>query len=201
MSSFAIHLCLPMPRKYELKKRAAAQEETRRRITEAAVELHGTVGPAQTTIKAIAERAGVERLTVYRHFPNERSLFTACTGHWREQHPLPDPGPWTQIEDPAERAETALRALYGWYAANETMLANSERDRPLIPVFAELTDPAPLHAARVGILMAGRPRRKAVKALLGHAVAFPTWRSLCRDQGLSEREAARLMARLATCAE
>jgi AcrR family transcriptional regulator len=190
-----------MSRKYELKKRAEAQDETRRRITEAAVELHGSVGPAHTTISAIAERAGVQRLTVYRHFPDERSLFTACTGHWRAQHPPPDPGPWTQIEDPRERAEVALRALYDWYAANERMLANSERDRPLVPILAELTDPAPIHAALVKILMAGRPRRKALKALLGHAVAFPTWRSLCRNQGLSEREAARLMAHLADCAE
>jgi AcrR family transcriptional regulator len=190
-----------MPRKYELKKRAEAQDETRRRITEAAVELHGTVGPAQTTISAIAERAGVQRLTVYRHFPDERSLFAACTGHWRAQHPPPDPARWTQIEDPRERAEVALRELYAWYAANERMLANAERDRPTVPALAELTDPRPLHEAIVAILMAGRPRRKVVRAFLAHAVAFPTWRSLCRVNGLSEREAARLMARLAAAAE
>ena len=190
-----------MPRRYELKKRAEAQDETRRRITEATVELHGSVGAAHTTISAIAERAGVQRLTVYRHFPDERSLFEACTGHWLAQHPPPDFTPWTEIEDPTERAQTALRELYGWYAANEQMLANSERDRPVVPMLAELTDPRPMHEAVVGILMAGRPRRKAVRALLGHAVAFPTWRSLCRTQGLSEREAARLMARLAACAE
>src|SRR5215204_4591929 len=141
LSSFDIHSCSLMSRKYELKKRAEAQDETRRRITEAAVELHGSVGPAQTTISAIAERAGVQRLTVYRHFPDERSLYAACTGHWRAQHPPPDPEPWTRIEDPAERAETALRELYGWYAANEPMLANAERDRPLVPALAELTDP------------------------------------------------------------
>src|SRR5688500_10745162 len=116
LSTFEVHLCSPMPRKYELKKRAEAQDETRRRITEATVELHGTIGPARTTISAIAERAGVQRLTVYRHFPDERALLGACTSHWRERHPPPDPGPWTAIEDPRERAERALGELYGWYA-------------------------------------------------------------------------------------
>src|SRR4051794_41168250 len=170
------------PRTYRKKRRAEQQEETRQRIVEAMVALHREVGPARTTISAIAERAGVQRLTVYRHFPDERSLFEACTSHWSAEHPPPDPGPWTQIDDPSERAEVALRELYGWYDANEAMLANSDRDRPLLPVFAELTDPRPLHEAIVGILMRGRPRRKPVRAFLGHAVAFATWRSLCRDQ-------------------
>src|ERR671919_2710297 len=85
------------PRKYEKKRRAEQEAETRQRIVEAMVALHREVGPARTTISAIAERAGVERLTVYRHFPDERSLFEACTGHWRASHPPPDPGPWTQI--------------------------------------------------------------------------------------------------------
>src|SRR3954454_19384323 len=90
-------------RKYELKERARRQDETRRRITEATVELHRTVGAARTTISAIAEKAGVERLTVYRHFPDEGSLFDACSAHWIEANPLPDPAAWAAIADPDER--------------------------------------------------------------------------------------------------
>lgn len=189
-----------MARKYEQRRRAETQQETRRRITEATVELHGTVGPARTTISAIAELAGVQRLTVYRHFPDERSLFTACTTHWLASNPPPDPSAWPAIADTGERALRAFGELYRWYAANEAMLANSERDRPHVPALAELTDPAPFHAALVAILIAGRPNRKAVRAALGHGLAFTTWRSLCRDQGLTEREAARLMAGLAGAA-
>jgi AcrR family transcriptional regulator len=190
-----------MSRKYELKKRAETQEETRRRITEATVELHGTVGPAKATISAIAERAGVQRLTVYRHFPDDRSLFQACTGHWLANNPPPDVTRWAADDDPERRMKRALRELYDWYAANEAMLANSERDRPTMPALAEFSDPAPFYAAMTDILLAGRPNRRAVRAAVGHAVAFGTWRSLCRDRGLATNEAARLMARLAAAAE
>src|ERR671915_1215643 len=101
-----------MTRKYEMKRRARRQEETRRRIIEATVELHQTVGMARTTISAIAEKAGVQRLTVYRHFPDERALFHACTGHWRAANPPPEPGPWSQIADPHERLGMALAEVY-----------------------------------------------------------------------------------------
>src|SRR3954447_2484557 len=94
-------------RKYEKKRRAELEEETRRRITETAVELHGTVGPARTSISAIAERAGVRRSTVYRHFPDEEALFHACSSHWANANPLPDPAPWEAIDDPDERLRTA----------------------------------------------------------------------------------------------
>src|ERR1700754_3724756 len=114
-------------RPYRLKERALRQEETRRRITEATVELHATVGAANTTIKAIAERAGVERLTVYRHFPDEAGLFAACSAHWIAATPPPDPGAWARIGDDARRLRTALGELYTWYDANERMLANNLR--------------------------------------------------------------------------
>src|SRR3954469_1224735 len=100
------------PRTYELKRRAERQEETRRRIVDAAVELHSTLGPARTTVQAIAERAGVTRPTVYAHFPDERTLFQACSGHVRATVPPPDTAAWHAIADPAERLETALRELY-----------------------------------------------------------------------------------------
>src|SRR3712207_3871494 len=114
-----------MARKYELKARAEGQAQTRRRITEATVELHRTVGPAQTTISAIAERAGVQRLTVYRHFPTEEELFAACSAHWLAGSPPPDPAEWAGIADRRERLRSALEAIYAWYRANEGMLANT----------------------------------------------------------------------------
>ena len=106
-------------RKYEQKRRAEQQEETRRRIVEAVVALHREIGPARTTIKAIAERAGVERLTVYRHFADEGALFAACDAHFRAETPPPDPAAWAEITDPAERLRAALLALYGYYRRGE----------------------------------------------------------------------------------
>src|SRR5688572_5888882 len=104
-----------MSRKYELKRRAERQAETRRRIVDATVGLHTSVGPARTTISAIAERAGVERHTVYAHFPDERALFQACSTHWRELHPLPDSARWESIADPQRRLRAALQDVYAWY--------------------------------------------------------------------------------------
>ncbi len=102
-------------RRYQQKRRAEQQAETRQRIVEAMVDLHREVGPARTTISAIAERAGVERLTVYRHFPDERSMFEACTSHYATQVPGPDPAAWAGIEEPAERLRAALLAFYDYY--------------------------------------------------------------------------------------
>src|SRR5829696_1786436 len=110
---------MPSKRTYRLKKRAADMAETRRRITEAAVDLHGSVGPARTTISGVAERAGVQRATLYRHFPDEDALFVACSSHWMAQHPLPDPAGWAAIEDPDERLRVALKELYEWYERGE----------------------------------------------------------------------------------
>src|SRR6188472_3603132 len=115
-------------RRYEKKARAAQEQATRMRIVDAAIDLHRSVGPARTTISAIAERADVRRATVYRHFPDERSLFLGCSGEWRDRHPVPDPGTWSAIADPAERLETALGALYGWYEDAEPMLTAVLRD-------------------------------------------------------------------------
>jgi AcrR family transcriptional regulator len=180
-----------MPRKYDLGRRAETQAETRRRITEAAVELHSTVGPAKTTISAIAERAGVQRLTVYRHFPEERELFAACGAHWRAQNPPPDPAAWARIEDPKERLLTALTEIYGWYRENAGMIGNTERDAPELPALAEIADAsAYLDPVRE---MLGPPEARAA---IGHALAFSTWRSLAREQGLSDADAAALISRL-----
>src|ERR671933_374061 len=102
-------------RPYRMSRRAELEQQTRRRITESAVALHQELGPARTSISAIAERADVRRSTVYRHFPDEEALFAACSSHFRTANPPPDPSVWAAIADPAERTATALRELYAFY--------------------------------------------------------------------------------------
>lgn len=189
-------------RKYEKKRRAELEAETRRRITETAVELHGTIGPARTSISAIAERAGVRRSTVYRHFPDEVTLFDACSSHWEAANPVPDMGAWASIEDPDERLRTALDELYAYYRRTERMMENLHRDEVTMPLVAERF--AGYHgyidAAR-DLMMKGRPqrggRRDQARAAIGHALAFLTWQSLTREQGLDDAQATDLMCRLA----
>ena len=188
-------------RPYRMKRRAELEEQTRRRITESAVALHEEVGPAQTSISAIAERAGVRRSTVYRHFPDEEALLTACSSHWRAANPPPDPGAWSGIEDPDERTERALRELYAFYRRTEPMYTSLVRDEPLVPIIHRRLGEfyGYLRAIEDG-LMAGRGLRgraaRRTRAALGHAVAFPTWRSLAREQGLGEADAVALMCGL-----
>jgi AcrR family transcriptional regulator len=177
-------------RKYELKKRADAMEATRRRITEAAVDLHGSVGPARTTVSAVAERAGVQRHTVYRHFPTEQDLFASCSAHWGAMHPLPDPARWTGLEQ-------GLDELYRWYEETEEMLANVLRDSDVVESVRDAMVPLDAFLAEARRQLAlGRPRRKTVSAAVAHAVDFRTWQSLVRDGGLSRAQAVRLMGSL-----
>ncbi|HEX6651748.1 MAG TPA: helix-turn-helix domain-containing protein, partial [Thermoleophilaceae bacterium] len=147
-------------RKYEKKRRAESEAETRRRITETAVELHGTVGPARTSISAIAERAGVRRSTVYRHFPDEAALFDACSSHWEAANPVPDIEAWGAVEDPDERLRTALTELYAFYRRTERMLENLHRDEETVPLVKERFSHfrGYLAAAR-DVLLRGRPGR------------------------------------------
>lgn len=193
-----------MARKYELKRRAEKQEETRRRITEATVELHETLGPAQTTISAIAERAGVQRLTVYRHFPDERALFTACTGHFQAENPPPDPASWTRIADVEERLRTALAEVYAYHGRTEQMISQVMRDRQVHPLTREFSEPYFRHWERMRDVLAvgwgvrGK-RRQLLLAAIGHALDFETWRSLVRRQGLDDRGAIEVMARAVRC--
>src|SRR3954467_13011580 len=121
-------------RPYRKTRRAELEEETRRRITESTVALHEELGPARTSISAVAERAGVRRSTVYRHFPDEEALFDACSSHWAAANPPPDPGAWAAIEDPAERTDTALHDLYSFSPRREAMYTSLLRDEPLVPV-------------------------------------------------------------------
>jgi AcrR family transcriptional regulator len=188
------------PRPYTKTRRAELEQQTRERITEAAVELHGSLGPARTTISAIAQRADVQRATVYRHFPDEDSLFAACSAHWRAQNEPPDLAAWAAIRDPAARLAVGLSELYAWYGRTERMLELLIRDLPVVPaVQSQFRLPGYLDAA-ADVLLAGRPERGAARrrarAALGHAVAFETWLSLVRQQGLTSAEAIRLMERM-----
>lgn len=194
-----------MPRKYKLKQRAEEQAETRQRIVDATIALHQTRGDAGTTIIAIAERAGVGRVTVYRHFPDERALLTACTGHYLAQNPPPDPGAWSAITDPEQRLRSALGQVYGWYRRNEAMLAQAEADAPSNPILADLLAPLQsLIGAMREVLLEGRETSgdtgRQVGTAIGLALAFGTWRSLSRDQVLDDAAAAALMLRLVGCA-
>src|SRR3954451_20127201 len=137
------------PRTYRKKRRAEQQAETRQRIVEAMVALHREVGPARTTISAIAERAGVERLTVYRHFPDDRSMFEACTTHYASEVPGPDPAAWAGIEEPAERLRAALLAFYDYYRRAEDVLTHAVRDVPQLPALAAVLRPQEQFLARV----------------------------------------------------
>ena len=184
-----------------MRRRAELEEETRRRIAASAAELHEELGPARTTISGVAERAGVRRSTVYRHFPDEAALFAACSAHWGAENPPPDPGPWPAIEDPAARTATALGELYAYYARTEGMYASLLRDESLVPIVERLLGGYHGFLRSIAdMLMAGRGLRgnaaRRTRSALGHALAFPTWRSLTRDQGLSEADAVALMCLL-----
>jgi AcrR family transcriptional regulator len=185
------------PRPYRKQKRAESELETRLRITEAAVALHQTVGPARTSVKAIAEWAGVDRATVYRHFPDEQALFNACTSHYYARHPMPDPGQWVAVTDPDERLRAALADLYRWYGETEEMLAAGIRDIEHVPAGSREAFRGyfqTVHAA----LMAGRRKRGRTRlriaGAIGHAINFHTWHSLVREQQLTLDEAITLMA-------
>ncbi len=194
------------PRAYRKRRRAEQEEETRRRITEAAVELHGSVGPARTTVSGIAELAGVQRATVYRHFPDEESLFGACSAHWLAANPLPDTSPWKEIADPQERLRVALAEIYAWYERTGYMLERTTRDAPVVPAMA-----APVAAMGrwredlAELLMRGRAargaRRRKVRAAVALALDFLTWRSLAGEDGLDRAAAVDLMSSLAAAAE
>jgi AcrR family transcriptional regulator len=191
-----------MARKYELKQRAESLAATRERIVEATVALHDTLGPARTTISAIAERAGVQRLTVYRHFPDERSLFEACSSHWATQNPAPDPSMWAAVEDPEERLRVALTEIYAFYRSTERMTANVLRDLPDSPVMQEVAAPLIAYWQTVRDALnrdwhARGHKRTLLRAVIGHAIEFDTWRSLTRYGGLDDVVAAGAMVSLA----
>jgi AcrR family transcriptional regulator len=193
-------------RSYRLQRRAESQQQTRLRLTESAVELHGTLGPSRTSMSAVAAHAGVRRSTLYRHFPDESALFDACTAHWQAANPPPDLGAWAALVGPDERLRVALAELYAFYERTEAMLDNLFRDEATVTHVQERF--AGFHgyiAAAVDILMARRSlrggARRRTRGALGHAIAFSTWKSLCREQRLSAADAVTLMCALVAGAE
>jgi AcrR family transcriptional regulator len=181
-------------------KRAEAVDENRQRIVEAAVRLHGTVGPANTTIAGIAREAGVTRVTVYRHFPDEQAIYAACSAHWLSGQVLPDPAAWAAIEDPVERLRFGLADVYRFYRDGEAMLTRVYRDRAHMSAERrEALDQRDVHFRDV--LLQGftddEGRHRRLSAVLGHAVRYWSWRSLCVEQGLADREAVEAMTALA----
>jgi AcrR family transcriptional regulator len=186
-------------RKYELKKRADQLAETRRRITEATVELHRTVGPAGTRINEIARRAGVQRMTVYNHFPDESSLLTACSAHWRALHPSPDLTSWRAIGDPGGRLRRGLGELYAWYRETEPMTAHVLRDAEAVPALRPIVEGGLLRYLGEAQRVLTEPfeahglRQDRVDAAARGAIDVHLWRAL---SPLGDEVAAELAASL-----
>ena len=191
-------------RKYELKKRADEMAETHLRITEAAIALHGTLGPSRTTMSAVAKKAGVERRTLYRHFPTEADLFAACSTHYFAANPWPDLGAWSAIPDPKQRLARALEDLYAYYEQTGGMLSNVLRDAELVDHARAAAAPSLAYLEEAAeILTVGRPlrgtRRQLLLATLSHALAFSTWHSLTTN-GIARRDATKLVRALVEAA-
>jgi AcrR family transcriptional regulator len=189
-----------MPRKYELKRRAETQQATHRRIVEAAIELHRTKGPAQTTFSDIARLAGVQRHTLYRHFPDERELSLACSGLYMETNRPPDSSAWREIGDPQERLRHGLGELYGWFEQVQDMLARVLRDAETHELTREmftLRSGEAMGAVR-GALAEVVPETRAARAALDLALDFRAWQRL-RSSGLTNAEAAGAMVRAIAC--
>ena len=193
-----------MTRNYDMRRRAKREDETRQRIVEATVELHKSIGMARTTISAIAEKAGVQRLTVYRHFPDEHALFSACTGHYMGANPPPDPASWTQVANPKELLKMALAEVYAYHRRTEPIMANVIRDAPVHPLTREMAEPYfQLWERMQYVLVTGwgveDERLALLLAALGHALDFQTWRSLVRQQGLNDEQAIEVMVGMVQC--
>ena len=179
-----------------MQKRAEQMDETRQRIIESTVRLHGTLGPAHTTIAGIARDAGVTRLTVYRHFPDDEAIFDACSAHWLAGQVLPDPVAWERIDDPVDRLCAGLSDLYRFYRDGEDMLTRVYRDRDAMPdrrrrALVQRDD----HLRDVLVEPFDSMDRR-LRAVVGHAVSFATWRSLCLEQELTNGEAVEVMVAL-----
>lgn len=190
-----------MTRTYTLKKRAESQAATKRRIVEAAVELHSSVGPAATTFSMVAERAAVQRHTLYSHFPDERSLYVACSGLTMERDPLPSAEPWRAIADQRKRLRIGLAAIYGWYERNASLAGCVLRDAEHHVLTGEIVEMrfGPYMASYLEVLGARLSTKQRAVLLL--ALSYFTWRNLVRDGGLKTTRAAEVMVRAIDCAK
>jgi AcrR family transcriptional regulator len=190
---------------YRMKRRAELEQQTRLRITKSAVALHGSLGPSRTSVSAIAEHAGVRRSTLYRHFPDELALYTACSNHWLATNPFPDLVRWAAIGDVDERLRTALIELYTYYRRAHRMLSNVLRDEETVPLIKHMLGGYRRYLSNArDILLQGRdlkrPATARVRAALGHALSFNTWRSFAIEQRLADNASVELMCLLVTVA-
>jgi AcrR family transcriptional regulator len=192
--------------KYNLKVRAERHQQTRQKIVEATVDLHRAHGPVQTTITDIAKKAGVERQTVYNHFPDELSLFKACSAHNRSLNPPPDPEPWRLIPAPEERLRRALAEVYTYYRRNEQMLANVTRDAQANPNVRTVLEPRIKNQERMRDALTagwaqgdGQRRPKLLYGALWMALEFQTWHTLVRQQGFVDDEIVEMMVGMVRC--
>ena len=195
--------------KYKLKKRAERQEETRLRIARATLELHETLGPSLTTISAIAEKAGVGRPTVYSHFPDELSLGKACSSLDLSENPPPDPGPWEEIAGPERRLRVALAELYAYFRRREGLWTNILRDEEIPhlkanPDVREIMKPIFMHWERMKETLAAgwdspHGPSQSLLGAIGLALHFQTWRTLVRQEGLTDEQAIELMVAMVKC--
>ena len=188
-------------RPYRLQRRAASQAATHLAVARAAFELHSTIGPSRTTVSAIAEKAGVQRLTVYRHFPDPEAIFVACSAFSFAEDPPPDPEGWRSIAEPDARLRTALLQIYGYYRRKRQLLINLHRDAEIAVVAAALARRRKVLAKGAALLAEGSARGDAQSdrlrvASIGHALDFTTWRSLAETQGLSDEELVEVMISL-----
>ena len=187
-----------------MKRRAERVQETRRRITEAAVELHQTVGPARTTVSAVAEKAGVQRHTYYAHFPELKNLYQACMGHYVERNPVPEPSSWADVTDAEERLRVALSEVYAYYSGNEAMVSNVLRDAALDPIVQETIVSFYQYWETVRDIIADAyeasgQQRAALLGAIALAQDFQTWHTLVRQQELSQDQAVELMVGMVRC--
>ena len=190
-------IVVEVTRRYELKRRAERRDETRQRIVDATIELHQTIGAAQTTVSEIAERAGVGRVTVYRHFPDEETLFYACSGHYFSQHPFPEIERWRRIPDPYDRLREGLRETYAWHEQNRQMIAMAlaeARELSMMAPYHDFWDSA-AEVLAAAWRVRGR-RRSNLKAAIALALSFDTHRTLTREQHLTEGQSIELMVHL-----
>ena len=187
-------------RRYRMTGRAKTQDATRRKIIDATMRLHEEVGPRATTVTAIASKAGVQRLTVYRHFPDEKKLFEACTSRWLELNPPPQPEVWASVATPSQRAETALTAFFRYYSSTQRMWRSSHRDVANVPALAKRMAEFSASVASVASALARAipvedgGASRLVAATLQHALTFATWEDLER-QGLEDSSKVQLAMR------
>jgi AcrR family transcriptional regulator len=184
----------PAPKRtYRKARRAEHEWRTRERIVDAAEHLHSTLGPARTTVSAVAGRAGVTRATVYRHFPTEESLFLACSRQWLSRQQPPEPDAWATVEDPVERLRAGLADIYRFYRRGEQMLVRIHRDVDVVPPVVVAGRRSRERLWLDALVGPRSGRRKVERAAVAHAIAFTTWQSLCGAQGLSHTRAVELM--------